>query len=82
MTAEKKGDLQTTLRAFPGEQKLLPTCISPGVAITDTHSHGHLLPGQSPEGWLPPPSSSLAFPPPLISFGFSPLIKLLACRYV
>lgn len=80
MTAEK-GDLQTTLRAFPGEQKLLPTCISPGGPSPRPAAVGIYCLGRAQRDGSHPPSS-LAFPPPLISFGFSPLIKFLACRYV
>lgn len=42
--------------------------------------HKHLLPAQSQGGTDPAsPHFLIAFPPPFISFGFSPLIKLLAC---
>lgn len=85
MTAGEKGDLQTTVRAFTGEQKLVPAPISPRVATTNAHGPAAVsvhCPDRGGEGLLPPPLISLALPPPFISFGFSPLIKLLACRNV
>lgn len=85
MTAGEDGDLQTTVRALTGEQKLLPTPVSPGVAVTSTQGPAALstdCPQRAAEGLLPPPLISSAFPPPFISSGFSRLIKLLACRNV
>lgn len=85
MTAGQDRDLQTTVRALAGDQKLLPTPISPRGAITSIQGPAavstHCL-ARAGEGPLPPPLISSAFPPPFISFGFSPLIKLLACRIV
>lgn len=81
--AGENRNLGTNMRAFPGEQKLLPTPISSGVGTDNIHSPATtniLLPGQSQGGPDPAfPHFLIAFPPPLISFGFSPLIKLLAC---
>lgn len=79
MTTGESGELPTAVRAFTGAQKLLPTPVSPRVAITDVSIY---CPDRAGEALLPPPLISLAFPPPFISFGFSPLIKLLACRNV
>lgn len=50
-------------------------------AEAPSHPISHQHPQQR-RGKAPASPVSSAFPPPFISFGFSPLIKLLACRNV
>lgn len=74
VTAGENGHLETTMRTFPGEQKLFPTPTFPGVAIDNTHGPAatsiYCL-GRAREGLIPPPLiSSLPFLLHLFPLGF------------
>lgn len=73
-TAGENGHLETTMRAFPGEQKLLPTPVFPGVAIANIHDPAttsiYCLGRARERLILPPLISSLPFLLHLFPLGF------------